>query len=186
MMQLEAQEFIPIAEKAGQICFLDIESTGTRADYNSILVISIKPWHKEPTTFKVETPGDDRRLVRDARDLLHQFTMWTTYYGKGFDVPMIQSRLLRHRLKPLHKRLHLDLYWFLKSATLTARHSQAHLIEWLDSPNKKMTLSPEVWNVVLKEPKRGLAILAERCEKDVAGLEGLYDRTKHLIINITR
>lgn len=185
-MQIEAQDFLPIAEKAGEVCIVDSEATGTKGDYNSLLVVTVKPWHGKPITLSVDRPGDDRKLVKEARDLLHEFAVWVTYYGKGFDMPMLQSRLLRHNCKPLQKRHHIDMYWHLKAAALTARRSQAHLLEWLDTPQKKMTLSPELWNEVLKCPEKGLKILKARCESDCAGLEALYDRTKHLIVNITK
>jgi len=185
-MQIDAQIFLPIAERAGQVAIIDSEATGTKGDYNSLLVVTIKPLGRPPVTLSVERPGDDRSLARDARDLLHEYAVWVSYYGKGFDMPMLQSRLLRHNLKPLERRLHIDVYWHMKAHSLTARRSQAHLLEWLDTPSKKMTLSPELWNQVLKDPARGLAVLRSRCESDCEGLEALYNRTKHLIVNITR
>jgi uncharacterized protein YprB with RNaseH-like and TPR domain len=185
-LQIDAQDFLPLAEKAEAVGVLDMEATGVKGDYNSLLVVTVKPYGKKPITLSVDTPGDDRKLVREARDLLHEFPLWISYYGKGFDIPMLQSRLLRHGYKPLEKKLHLDMYWHMKAHTLTARRSQAHLLEWLETPSKKMTLSAELWNEVLKNPKKGLHTLKLRCESDTIGLENLYDRTKHLIVNVTR
>lgn len=185
-MQLSPAECLPLMEETRKLCFLDIEATGLKADYNSILVASVKPWGASPRTLSVDVPGNDKRLVKELRDVLEEYLVWVTYYGKSFDIPMIRSRLLHHRMKDLVGRFHLDMYYMLKSHTLTARRSQAHLIEWLGTPAKKLTLSPEVWNTVLTHPKRGLATLRHRCEQDVRGLEGLYDRSKHLAKDITR
>jgi len=164
----------------------DLESTGTKGDYNSILCVSIKPWHNKPISFVVDGPGSDRTILADVRDELHKYQCWVSYFGKGFDVPMIQSRLLVHGLKPLEQRHHLDMYYILKSRVLTGRRSQAHLLEWLNAKQRKMTLSPDMWVAVLRNPKRYLPILKRRCESDCAGLEALYDKSKHLIREITR
>lgn len=186
LVQIDAQKFIPVVEAAGQIAFVDLESTGTKGDYNSILVVSIKPWHGRAKSFVVDRPGNDRSILKAVRDELEKYTVWVTYYGKGFDIPMIQSRLLVNRLKPLEKRHHIDMYFVLKYRILTGRRSQAHLLEWLNAKQKKMTLSPDVWVQVIRNPDRWLPKLKSRCESDVAGLEALYDESKLLIGEITR
>lgn len=185
-LQIDSQTFLPLAEKAGGVAIIDSEATGLKGDYNSLLVVTIKPYHQKPITLTATRQGDDKRLVKEARDLLHQFPVWVSYYGKGFDIPMLQSRLLHHGMKPLEKHLHIDMYYHMKAHTLTARRSQAHLLEWLGTPQQKMTLSPEVWNEVLANYEKGVKILCDRCESDTEGLEALYDRTKHLIVNVTR
>jgi len=185
-VQIEAQEFLKIAEQAGKVALVDIEATGLKGDYNSVLVVTVKPYGEKCITTAVDRPGDDRKLVVAARDLLHEYPLWVSYYGKGFDIPMIQTRLLRHGARPLVKALHLDLYWHLKAHIITARRSQAHYLRWMDAPSQKMDMSPEEWNLVLANPKKALVRMRQRCESDCEGLEALYDRTKHLIVNITR
>lgn len=185
-MQFEAQKFLPIAEKAGAICVIDSEATGLKGDYNSLLVVTVKPLGGKPVTLTVDRPGDDKALVCAARDLIAKYSVWITFYGRGFDIPMLQTRLLYHNCKPLEKKHHIDMYYHIRAHTITARRSQAHLLEFLETPQKKMTLAPELWNVVLKNPKVGLKTLRARCESDCAGLENLYNRAKHLIAEISR
>lgn len=185
-MQIDASEFLPVIERAGALCFFDLESTGTKGDYNSILCVSIKPYGEKPTSFVVDKIGNDRAILADVRDMLHSFSCWVSYYGKGFDVPMIQSRLLVNNLKPLTKKHHLDMYFQLKSKVLTGRRSQAHLLEWLNAKQRKMTLTPSVWAQVASNPPRYLPILRRRCESDVMGLEALYNKSKQLITEITK
>lgn len=186
-MQILAQEFLPLAEKAKAIAFVDLEATGLKGDYNSILVVTVKPYQEKPISFVVDKPGDDRNVVREARDLMHQYPLWVTYYGKYFDIPMIQTRLLNWGFKEtLRKHHHIDMYWKLRDRLLTARRSQAHLLRWTKTEEKKMDLSPDEWNNVLRNPKQGLKTMVARCESDTAGLEALYEKTKHLILEITR
>lgn len=183
-MQIDPQMFLRLAERAKSLCFLDIEATGLRGDYNSVLVVSIRPFGSKPTTFFISRPGNDQRVVNEAKRLLESFDCWVTYYGKGFDIPMLNTRLLRWGQDPIQKRHHIDLYYSLKANLLTARRSQGHLLSWLNTPESKMTVSAEAWNEVLMDPKAAIATMVKRCESDTAGLQALYKRTHHLIRDI--
>ena len=185
-MQIETQAYLDLLEETHKICFFDIEATGLRGDYNSILCISVKPYGLKPVTFKVERPGHDRKVLKDAVECLESFHVWTSYYGRGFDIPMINTRRLRWGDEPVDKRPHLDLYFSLKAKLLTARKSQGHLLAWLGTPESKMTVSATVWSEILAEPAKHMPMMIKRCESDCAGLEALYKRTKHLIAEISR
>lgn len=175
-----------MAEASHQLAFVDIESTGLRGDYNSVLVVSVKPYGSKPTSIVVRRPGNDRAVVAAAKVELEKYACWATYYGKGFDLPMLNTRLLRHGLEPIDKRLHIDMYYVLKYNLLTARRSQAHLLSWLNTPQQKMTVGAETWNEVVARKPGALADMVKRCESDVRGLEALYKKTRHLIADIKR
>lgn len=166
--------------------FVDIEATGLKGDYNSILCMSFKPWGKRAYTFQVEKPGRDRILVRDIKNELEKYAIWCSYFGRGFDLPDINTRLLYHHYMPVEKRPHLDMYWQLKAKLLNSRRSQGHLLNWLKLPEQKMSVSAETWNEVLANPARAMREMVARNVSDVVGLECLYNRTKHLITDITK
>ncbi|MEO0215643.1 MAG: ribonuclease H-like domain-containing protein [candidate division WOR-3 bacterium] len=185
-MKLDIDKQLFLLEQAGKICFWDIEASGLDSDYNSIFVVSIKPYKQKIKTFAITNPGDDKKLCQDVSKELSNYFTWVTFYGKGYDFPMIQGRLLDWKLPKLDKQPHLDLYFTLKSKVLTARRSMAHYSEWLDLEKKKFSLSPKVWNEVMRSPKTGIPKLVQRCEADVEELEDLYDAVKHLVEEITR
>lgn len=185
-MQLDAQTFLRLVEESNRICFFDIEATGLKGDYNSALVVSVRPFKGKVISFAVEKPGEDRAVVLAAKKELEKYDCWVSYYGKGFDILMLNTRLLRWRKPPIEKRPHVDMYWTLKSNILTAHRSQAHLLGWLGTPEQKMGVSAEVWNRILANPVREMSRMIRRCESDTAGLEALYKRTKHLIRDVTR
>jgi hypothetical protein len=181
-MQLDAQRYLKLVEKANTIGFLDIESQGREADYGGVHVISVAPLRGKPKTWYARRLGADRRMVKEARDWLNELDLWVTFYGKGFDVSFLNTRLLRWNLEPLQKRHHLDLYYLLRWSTRTGRHSQAHLISWLKLKEPKMSVSADDWT----KPIESMATLVKRCESDVRGLKSLYERTKHLVGELTR
>jgi hypothetical protein len=185
-MQIDPQEYLDLVEQTGKLIFVDIESTGLKGDYNTVLVVSIKPYGKKPFSFSVPKVSRDYKVVRDAKDALEMAGAWVTYYGKGFDIPMLNTRLLRHGLNPIEKRPHLDMYFTLKSNILTGRKSQSHLLSWLGTPEQKMSVSADTWADMSASFERNMPIMIRRCESDVAGLEALYRKTRHLVREITR
>ena len=110
---------------------------------------------------------------------------------------MINTRALKWGLEPLQRKPHIDMYYSLKYNILTARKSQAHLLDWLrvertgesvDRDNgkiegvvQKMSVSADEWNEVLANPKKSMPTMIKRCESDTLGLQALYLRCKHLI-----
>lgn len=185
-MQLEAQTFLRLVEGAGTLACVDIEAVGLRGDYNSVLVVSFKPYGQEPYSLVVDRPGEDGKVVRAAKRELEKYDCWVTYFGKGFDIKMLNTRLLRHGSHPIAKRPHLDLYFSLKANLLTARKSQGHLLSWLRAGEEKMGVSADVWSEIIAQPKKHMPTMIERCESDCTGLESLYKRTKHIVVDITR
>lgn len=184
-MQLDPQIFLRLAEKAGTLACFDLECTGLRSDYNSVLVGSIKPYGQKVTTFTVKQPGNDQKVVREIKEYLETFDVICGYYSKGFDAPFLNTRLLKWNQPPVKKLLHIDMYYMLKYNLLTARRSQGHLLSFLETPENKMSVGANYWNEVLYNPK-AMEKMVDRCESDVIGLEQLYTRTRHLIADIKR
>lgn len=185
-MQIDVQEYLELVEKNDRIAFVDIEATGLRGDYNSVLCVSILPYQGSPYTFSIKQAGNDKRVVREAKDAMSSYSCWVTYYGKGFDIPMLNTRLLKWGLDPLPRKFHMDLYYLGKSHLLTARRSQGHLLSWLGTPEQKMSVSADVWNSILHDVEGQMPTMIERCESDVIGLRGLYDKVKHLARDLKR
>ena len=185
-MQVDTAEYLSLLEKSGGLLFVDIEASGLRGDYNTCLVVSGKEFGKKPISHHVRRVGDDKALVISAKKMLEGARVWVTYYGKGFDLKFLNTRLLRHGQPPIGKRPHLDMYYSLKAATLTARRSQGHLLSWLETPQEKMTVGASVWADMGIRFGELMPKMVARCESDVKGLEALYKRTRHLIVDISR
>ena len=150
-----------------------------------MLVVSAKVIRQKPVSFVVSQPGHDIKVVRDARDYLNSFDLWVTYYGKGFDVPFLNTRLLRHRLEPLGLVPHVDMYFQLKPKTLMGSKSMASYAAFLQVANQKMHIGPEIWSEVNVD-RKNLAVLKDRCESDCAVLEDVFLSAAHLIRDIKR
>lgn len=185
-MQVDAQRYLDLLEKNRSLLFVDIEASGLKGDYNSVLVVSTKPYGARAESLRVKNVGSDKQVLVEAKKLLEGADCWVTYYGKGFDIPMLNTRLLRHGLLPIEKRHHVDMYYVLKYGILTGRKSQGHLLSWLKLPQQKMSVSASDWSDMPSNTEELMPTMIRRCESDVRGLEALYKRTRHLIKDITK
>lgn len=187
-MRVDTQRFLKMVEATpGGMLFFDLEASGLRGDYNSIICGSLLSYEADAgdvDTYMVKKVGADKEVVGAIKDRLEEAEMWVTYYGRGFDIKMLNTRLLRWGMDPVERRPHLDLYFLLKANLLTARRSQGHLLSWLGTPEQKMGVSATVWSEANLD-KKNLKILADRCASDVEGLRALYTKTKHLVKEVT-
>ena len=191
-MQLDCQTFLRLVEKNGSLIFWDTESQGREGDYGRMYIVSVKPFNKPPVTLNIGENAQDKGLVKEAKDLLDKADCWVTFYGKGHDVPLLNTRLIRWGYPPLNVVPHIDMYFQLKYKLKTGRKSQAHLLEFLQDtmislgipPEKKMSVSPNVWSDLWSDYKKNIKILIDRCASDTIGLEALYKVCKHLIRDI--
>lgn len=184
-MQIDTQHYLDLAERTSDLVFYDIETTGFKADYGSVLVVSLKPFGKKPFSFYVKQVGNDQKVVREAKEALEQFGCVSTFYGKGFDQVFLNTRLLKHGLEPLAQQLHLDMYFSLKHKMAMSRKSLLQYAGFLDLEDKKFGVSPNVWSEIAYKPEN-MKIMIQRCEQDTITLEQLYVKTRHLIREIKR
>jgi uncharacterized protein YprB with RNaseH-like and TPR domain len=183
-VKVDTQRYLDLVEDANGICTFDIEASGLKSDYNSTICVSVKPFKDAPVTFSIQQLGNDQKIVRQAKDLLESFDCWVSYYGKGFDVKFLNTRLLKWGYEPIKPRHHIDMYYVLKYHTLMGRRSQEAYLSFLGTEEQKMKVSQNMWSEMGFKIKEHLPIMIQRCESDVTGLQQLYERTRHLIMEI--
>lgn len=186
-MQVDAQAFLDLVENhKNGIVFFDIESTGFNADYNSVIVFSWKPYNRKANTIKIVQLGNDKKVVREAKQILESFHCWVSFFGKGFDIPFLNSRLIKWGYDPVQPKHHLDLFFTLKAHMKLSSNSLAQYAGFLRLENQKMGIGPNVWSEVGFKGNENLKLLTERCESDCTVLHDLYERTKHIVREIKK
>lgn len=176
---------LEIFERANEVCFWDLETSGLQGDYQAIVLATVKPYKKKPKTCIALGPGKDRNVVKWLRLRLAEHWLWVTQNGKLFDVPYTDARLLYHKLDKLPLHYHLDVYQAIKNRIRISSKSQGQVARFLNLKERKLELPTAAWSEAFIKPK-AMRQLVERCESDCAGLEAIYDRTKHLVREITR
>jgi uncharacterized protein YprB with RNaseH-like and TPR domain len=162
----------------------DIETTDLKADGGRIICASIKPWGGPVETYYSELydkkGGDDSKVIEEIRDRLREFDYVITWYGTGFDMPFLKTRLLINNMEPLGEMYHVDLYYTSRFHFLFNNNRMQTVEEALFAGKTlKTRLSRMVWAdaISFDWSKRKIACeyIADHCEKDVESLEGIFN-----------
>lgn len=164
--------------------FWDIESTGLNASYGRILCATVKPAGGTAVTFRntdyssfKSQPWNDKSLVKDLRDELEKYVVLVSYNGQRFDVPIVNTRLMKYGLKPISPAVkHCDLYFVTRYRMRLSSSSLESLLSHLALPEQKMKLSPDVWNRAGAGDREALELIAQRNVSDCVALEQAFDR----------
>jgi uncharacterized protein YprB with RNaseH-like and TPR domain len=174
-MQVEAADYMRLAEKAGTVLFFDLETQGLTADYGKILVYSRK-FNDGP----MRTTFGESKILRAMRADFDKADLVVGYNSRLFDATYANTRLLEVGQKPLPKKHHLDMYFALKAKLRLTSKAMGSIATLLGLKEGKMRIAPKEWR------NKNTPVLAERCESDVRVLENIYKKTKHLVVSINR
>lgn len=175
-------------------CILDIEATNLAADFGRVLCTCIKPLGGKvitlsqtdwPDDFK-KRPWDDSKLVAKTLDVLKEYDVWVTYYGKGFDIPFLKTRALPIGKRPYLYAFHVDLYFWNKFGLRMSRRSLLRVQEYLNLKAKKTPLTPDLWQQATAGDKSAYAGIKEHCQQDVIVLEEVYNAALPYIKTLSR
>lgn len=118
--------------------------------------------------------NDDLSVVRKIYHVLKDADAVVTHNGKRFDWKFLQTRLLFHRMPPLHKIKHIDTVDLAKRNLYSFNNRLGYLGEWLVGDKK---MEHEGWNLWVKthgkDPK-AMKIMADYCKQDVNLLEKVF------------
>jgi hypothetical protein len=101
-------------------------------------------------------------------------------------VPFVNTRLLKWGYAPIDTRHHIDLFFTLKSNTKMSSKGLGRFLSLLGTDEQKMGVSQNVWSEMGFKLNTHMPLMVKRCESDTIGLEGLYDKTRHIIKEIKK
>lgn len=116
---------------------------------------------------------NDERLVKEMWNLMDEADIVIAHYGKGFDVPMMNARFLKHGLNlPMPYKIIDTKYHAAKQFALPS-YKLDYLATYLGFENKKDT-DFELWVNCLKGDQKSLDYMEEYNIRDVTLLEEVY------------
>lgn len=170
------------------VAFFDIETTNLKADFGQLLCACIKSPGKRTEVYRRKYVGnrfeDDHRIVHEIARRLRDFDVVVTYYGRGFDVPFLRSRMMKHGYKGGHTFFHIDLYFKTRGLLQLSSGRLARLQEYMGLKTSKTHLRPECWAKAASGDERSIRKIVTHCIKDVEVLEDLYERVMPYIKSI--
>jgi len=104
----------------GEICFIDIETTGFSHKYNTIYLIGLVHYSYKDTSWKLvqffaENSNDEQNILYQFNEYIKSFKVAITYNGDSFDIPFIESRLKKYNIQSNLKNMEsFDIYRKIK------------------------------------------------------------------------
>lgn len=174
-----------------KIILFDIESTNLDADFGTTLAFGWKE-HGEAKSHVISLldynpkcdgcgridADDDKKLLETAYSVLSGVDMIVSWYGKGFDVPFLNTRMLDAGLKPLPPIPHVDLYFTAKHQLKLSSNRLANVQAFLRLSAEKTPLTRRMWRQAEAGNPKAIRYVAHHCYMDVEVLEQVYDKLR--------
>lgn len=129
--------------------------------------------------------NDDRALVSYAREILSSADAIITQNGRKFDLPVLQTRLLKWGMEPLDpKILHIDTKTASKGKLSFISNSLNNLGRFLLDEMKMDHEGWSLWVRVLNRDPEAQEIMQAYCTQDVLLLEKLYRKLRPYLTQI--
>ncbi len=179
--KLQVKNFV---SKSPKIMFWDIESTSLNAAFGTILCIGHKLLgEKDPKVITIlDHPAGGENMLND-KPLVEEFSVafnacdyHATWYGKRFDLPMINTKLLHHGLKPLMPKPHLDLWETARKHFKLHSNRLAAWQQYLGTPHAKTPIEFDDWLKAAQGNRKSIKYVKTHCAADVNVLEEIFIR----------
>lgn len=118
---------------------------------------------------------DDQALAKGLRDELERFDLIVTYNGARFDIPFLNTRLKRHRLRGVRVARHKDLLYVMRGRFRLNSNRLEVVEEFVLGQRAKTRLDPEVWRKAIMGHEESYAYVVDHCQQDVAVLARLWN-----------
>lgn len=159
----------------------DIEASNLSANFGFILCIGYK-WLDEgkPKIISIrdfplykKDPTNDREVVKAFKRVFEEAEIHVAHFGKYFDTPYVNTRLLYHGLSPL-PRTRLDDTWKMSKDNLKLNSNRLATITEFFGLTEKTPVTGPHWIKAMAGNKQSLRYVEKHCYYDIEALEETY------------
>lgn len=172
--------------------YLDIETTGLKADKSSIVAIGllIEPATK-PQVMLARNYAEERELLKWLKQEIKKCDKIVTWFGSGFDIPFIITRGTLHGITfpELAEICHFDLCLWVQRNLLLSDYSLSGVASTFGVETDKEFYGGDI-PVLFKLAKLGDDLAAQEtikhCVADIMTLKQLHDKLKQSIDSLEK
>ena len=174
-----------------KIVFWDVEASNLRSNQGVIISSAIKTMGGKTVVHTNKMLGidglDDRKILTQVRDELNKADLVVGFYHLNFDLPFINTRLLKYEEPLIQPKLQVDLYRVVKRFKfLTDRRNMDTVAKFLGIPLKKTHIDWEKWRqAAINGDKAAIKAIVHHNVIDVRVTELIFYRIKGLIKSVS-
>ena len=128
--------------------------------------------------------NDDSRVVKEIYKVLKDADQVVTHNGKRFDWKFLQTRLMKHRLTPLHKIHHVDTCAEAKRNLFAFNNRLGTISKLVADTDKLDNGGWDLWVQVSQRKAKALKLMTRYCKQDVKVLEDVYMALRPIVTGV--
>lgn len=128
--------------------------------------------------------NNDYHVVKAIHDVLHDADAVVTHNGKRFDWKFLQTRIMKHGMKPLSNINHIDTKELASRNLFSFNNKLGTLGEWLVNDKKLDNGGWELWVDVHNREEKAMKLMERYCKQDVLLLEKIFRELRPFAKNI--
>ncbi len=118
--------------------------------------------------------NNDLRVIQAIRDVLLGADVVVTWNGVGFDWRFLETRALKHGLKPLPKIVHIDGKKIVKKHLFLFNNRLQTAAKFLTDTEKLENGGWELWEKVRHKEPKAMDLMTKYCKQDIRTLEAVF------------
>lgn len=171
-----------------RIVILDIETSSLEADAGIVIGAGILPEPGKTEYFEAKRTDQEKNLLVKLLKRLGGYDVIVTWSGRGFDVPFLTTRLLKHDLDPipLLAKIHLDLNEVVRSRLRLTFTYLDHVCDFFGIRREKGPMGlevPQLFVKALEGDETALKSIRDHCVDDLNVTREVFLRLRPLVVN---
>jgi len=135
-----------------RIVFLDLETSSLEADGGIVVGAGVMSEDGDSEYFEARKTSQEKPLLSKLLKRLETSEVIVTWSGRGFDIPFLTTRLLKHSMdpRPMLGKMHLDLNEVVKSRLRLTFTYLDHVCDFFEIRREKGPMGLEVPSLFVK------------------------------------
>lgn len=171
-----------------RIVVLDLETSSLEADAGFIVGAGLMTEAGKSEYIEATKTAEEKSLLTKLLRRLESFDVIVTWSGRGFDVPFLTSRLLKHSMdpRPVLGKQHLDLNEVVRSRLRLTFTYLDHVCDFFGIKREKGPMGlevPALFVKALEGDSTALKTIRDHCLDDLRVTREVFLRLRPLIEN---
>ena len=171
-----------------RISFLDIETSSLEADAGVIVGVGLMNETGKSEYLEAKRTADEKSLLAKLLKRLESIDIIVTWSGRGFDIPYLTTRLLKHSMdpRPVLIKLHLDLNEVVRSRLRLTFTYLDHVCDFFGIKRDRGPMGLEVPHLFVKALEgddTSLRTIRDHCLDDLRVTREVFLKLRPLLEN---
>jgi len=173
---------------APRIVILDIETSSLEADAGIVVAVGLLAEAGRSEYLEAKRTEQEKGLLVKLFKRLEDYDVIVTWSGRGFDIPFLTTRLLKHGLdpRPLLAKTHLDLNEVVRSRLRLTFTYLDHVCDFFGIERDKGPMGLEVPHLFVKAlegDETAFKSIRDHCLDDLKVTREVFLKLKPLLEN---